>query len=598
MDSRRVSWTEVPAEIWLRVWHSTSNRDLQSLVLVCRYFRDLCQPLLFKHQRFQGPRGSDCFIKWIPTTLHLHNEHNRLRKLAASKHALAVRAWDFHATSGLSDLPLTHPRILNIRLIPETYAKVLQIFCSTLGDYQNLRSLSVSAFVIDSPFRATLSSLRLEELTMAGCEILARTGPLLALRRVSLTALHGHSPSTPADDEDPNQPIHIASPETLRTLTIDGSRDACALFPTLHFNNIVNLHIKLSEVARDRSLALAFLQDCPHVAHIEISRPSTLVGTLPRSLPPTAIPNLRSFKGPTSLGGLITAERPVSVVEISGSVYRKEDIIKGLSAIAHTSVALHSLTLDIPMEALVAISATIGIYFPELRELSLGLLPPGLVRASAYEVTHYRVPMDDPADDDYRFEFNSADLRAYTASSPVDDRTVDLPDNDDVVPITGFRRRIHRRAEAVHERIPDAGTAVPIPDVLVPGHMYTLSGRSFPPGPDPTQSDASDSEVSPPETLPASFPGLDEAQELLESICTARVPFPTSLGALRLKGVVGDDRPTLHRIVLALEQQLPAVRELSFAREGENYNVWTRIDDTWTQRGSGVMIASLVRRGQ
>ncbi|KAJ6578854.1 hypothetical protein DFH09DRAFT_1361208 [Mycena vulgaris] len=597
--------TKVPAEIWLRIWHSSSRRDLQNLVFVCRYFRDLCQPLIFRHQRFTAPQLNDVYAgNWMSVTRHLHNSQIRLRKLAAHTHASAVRIWHFDGSLKLAGLVQNHPRISHIHLIPETYAQVVQTFCTTLGNYQNLRSLHVSAFIVDPAFREILTSLgRLEHLDMEGCRIQGRTGPLLALRHLSLTASRRFS-FMPSSQrllaKAPKKPIRITSPETLRTLTIDGSRNACALLPALHSNNIVNLHIKLSEVAQERSLALAFLEHCPHVAYIEISCPSTLVGTVPRSLPPTAISNLRSFKGPLSLGGLFTSDRPVDIVEFSGPVRRKEEITKGLSAIAHTSVALHSLSLDIPMEALVDISAAIKTHFPELGELSLWISGPGAMEASGYNGFTYSSDSESETDGaTYAFNWGWDDPdRGRFSTLEVDKRTIELLDSDDFVPLsTGLRA----------DQVPSSSNHPQPNPVEDPVEDHVEEPSLFVSDDDDFGSFDSDSlrEIS---TRAAHDSATSAVEEVIDIICAGGISLPPRLTDLRFKGVVFQDShgplAVQRRVVLALEQQLPALKNVSFARapqfnkHSRRFNVWTRDDDTWSQHGSGAIIPSLVRRGQ
>ncbi|KAJ7669777.1 hypothetical protein B0H17DRAFT_949080, partial [Mycena rosella] len=59
-QNKNVDYTSrIPTEIWLRCWSTSLRYDLKGLVLVCRYFRAICQPLLFQHQRFRAPSVED-----------------------------------------------------------------------------------------------------------------------------------------------------------------------------------------------------------------------------------------------------------------------------------------------------------------------------------------------------------------------------------------------------------------------------------------------------------------------------------------------------------------------------------------------------------
>ncbi|KAJ7099742.1 hypothetical protein C8R44DRAFT_988590 [Mycena epipterygia] len=597
--------TEFPAEIWTRIWYSCSKRDIRNLIFVCRDFRDICQPLLFQHQQFGAPEPFSGLFHhdWITTTRSLHSAKIRLQKLAVSRHVLAVRVWRFYRSLEYDALPAANPHILHIHLIPETQEKVAQVFSSTLGVYQNLRSLHLFGFTIDSPFRQTLSALdRLEELHMAECNIPAREGPLLTLHRLSLT-----TPSRPwpkplaADDaaDEPLQPLHIASSETLRSLAIDSSHNALAFLSSRANNNFVNLFnlkVDLSNIAVKRSLAFSFLQRCPRVSHIEISCPSTLRGSLPRHLPTTAIPNLRVFRGPPSLAGLIVFNRPVSVVEFSGNFHGKAGLIAGLAGLANSSVPLLSISLNLPMNAVVEIATAIAFSFSELRELSLGLICPPSPRESAEK--HYHMEdmenleaiewVDDPVHGligvPMGQETHSEDDNPQ--SPAVDERTVELSDNDS---LNGDDVSTHYRSQFHTSNFPEWSNPIEVsptslPDVLAPGSMYTSSGQITPA----------------PATDVYSNGDPDSQQDLIARICAARVPFPPNLRLLRLIRGGADSRswPSAlldhHRIILALEAQIPALREVEFADEDGISSVWIRERGVWIQPRSGSVIASLV----
>ncbi|KAJ7708650.1 hypothetical protein B0H17DRAFT_1124483 [Mycena rosella] len=366
----------------------------------------------------------------------------------------------------------------------------------------------------------------------------------------------------------PIQPIHITSPQKLRTLTVDSSRDACALLPALHSNNIVSLYLKLSENAQERSLVWALMEHSPHVAHIEISRPSALIGTLPRQLPLTAMPNLTSFKGPASLAGVLISERPVS----SG---------------------VFGLRVQERGKALLEISAAITTYFPDLRQLSLGLSTPESVRESGYMYEILHSPGDDYADDptygvaidDWGTDDESlADYHSRT-SSAIDGRTVDLSDTNTLLPFTGRRHR----SPAAQNPPGDAVWALPArgatPRCISNEHDFSvthvLRGSS--------DFGFEDLEWG----SHRHFDASDKDLINIDSICTGRVSLPaglTALHSLHLKCNLfkASRKPStvMRRVVRALEKQLPTLRKLSLAGErvGAKPDVWIRDGNTWTMR--------------
>ncbi|KAJ7445869.1 hypothetical protein FB451DRAFT_1292386 [Mycena latifolia] len=558
----------------------------------------------------------------MTVTRRLHRANMRLRKLAESGHADAVRAWEFYGSLSLSDLPGMYSNVLHMHLVPETYDNMVQRFTSTLGAYRNLRALHVSRFEIDSAFRDTLSSLgQLESLHMTDCDISARTGHLLPLHTLSLT-----TDLTSSDTE--TEPLQIVSPETLRTLTIDDSRDACAFLSSLssgNLNNLVHLNIRLSALLTDRSLAFGFLKRCAHVTHIEISHLSTLSGTLPSRLPPAVIPNVISFKGPPTLGGLITFNRPVSAVTFSSPFHGASQAIQALGAITHASVSLRALSLQIPIEATADVCAAITQNFPDLRELSLGLLtanpPPSRRPQSDVDRFIELAKSCDP--DEYEHDPNALladwnmardadseerehrEYRDLMFSEKTDERTLYLLDNDSVESIASPDPDLPRLLPG-----PFVGGIVEgIPDIRTPGYIYTMSGRSFPPQ-GTLGKWVSESQVivdsQDPRAVRSIPPVLIATQgpihALLSSISKGR-GFPAGLVTMRLmsglRGGVHSGRISAFTLfsqqqaVLGLEQRLPALRQLAFAEQRGEDSVWVRDGDVWRQRANGTIIASM-----
>ncbi|KAJ7021893.1 hypothetical protein C8F04DRAFT_972149 [Mycena alexandri] len=59
MASEVAYCTKLPTELWVRCWTRSTSQDLRSLVLVCRYFRAVCQPLLFQNLEIEAPAPED-----------------------------------------------------------------------------------------------------------------------------------------------------------------------------------------------------------------------------------------------------------------------------------------------------------------------------------------------------------------------------------------------------------------------------------------------------------------------------------------------------------------------------------------------------------
>ncbi|KAJ6613742.1 hypothetical protein B0H10DRAFT_2047347 [Mycena sp. CBHHK59/15] len=565
--------TNIPTEVWVRCWSLSSSRDLRRLVFVCRHFRDICQPLLFQHQHFRAPDPEDIDRgNWMLTTRDLHRSSIRLKKLVASAHVSSVRSWQFHGNFEFPDLAETYPNVLNIGLVDKTYLNMVRIFAGTLGVHQNLRSLCLDYLTIDAPFRETLASLgRLEELTFDSCDIISRRGPLLSLQNFTLE----RSSSDHYHNHYCDEPLDIVSPDTLRVLNLDGCRDSRALLSvlanqSLTFNNLITLSVEVSDSAAKPFLA--FLEHCPQLARLEIYR-SLLSGPIQDRVSPTAIPLLRSFKGPRLLAGMFIFDRPVAVVELSDdsdfsaeNKAAEKDIIRDLADIAHSSVAVHSLSMAAPMQTALKILTAIATHFPEMQELALGLREPP--PAPKPWVPHNNI------DDD-------TDAASSVAGSEVevDEGTLELSENESLESISSFGY-----SPIILVSDDEEENAPAIPEVLVPGHMYTTSGRVFPPAATPPASTLAD---------PESF------SSLIDCICAEHASLPASLVSLRftqpslwhaLRQASSLTLADQHRAVLAFERQLPALRELAF---GVDSSVWTRYRDTWTQKRTGTKIASL-----
>ncbi|KAF7342383.1 hypothetical protein MVEN_01827200 [Mycena venus] len=567
--------TKLPTEVWTRCWSQSSPRDLRRLVRVCRYFHDLCQPLLFQCQRFRAPSHHDIGpTNWIGTVQDLHRSTIRVRKLLASIHVSAVRSWDFRGDTEYPSLIDINPNILNIGSVNETYQKLVHLFTSTLCVYQNLRSLHLRSFTVDTELREALPGLaRLEELELDSCNIIGRTGPLLALQELKLAWWGWGTTQTV------NQPLYIVSPDTLRTLTLGDSRNSGALLAALTeqphtFHSLTTLSIELSDSILARFLQ--FLEACPQLTRLEIIK-SYLTKHPLGHLAGGAIPRLRSFKGPRLLAAFFVCERPVSIMDLAGgsgfddeSKPAEKDIIRDLANIAHVSSGVQSFSIMAPIRLALTLSAAITTHWPDLRELRLLLKETPPPRAS-------RVIADVDSDEDSDTYSETSDMMG----EPVADTcTVELSDNESL----GSARFSPGYPPIMLSPDSDAEDAEPIPDVLLPGHMYSSYRHVSPPAPDTQSTQQTDD----PDTI----------QNLVNRISAGSFSLPRSLERLHLTRpqswmLSPRGRPLSaadhHRVVLALERQLPALRELNFGKS----TIWRRHRNTWTQGHTGTKIASL-----
>ncbi|KAJ7924562.1 hypothetical protein B0H13DRAFT_2578120 [Mycena leptocephala] len=291
------------------------------------YFRQLAQPLLFQHQSFTAP---DPHLvdqgKWMDTVRYIQKSITRFKKLTESDHILSVRSWEFRGSFEFPSMAWSCPGLPDVRLAEEAYGSM------------NLRFLSLRSLTIDTPLRAALRNLvQLKGLVLYSCDVSSWTEAVLVLDEFTLV-----------------------STETLRALHIDGRLYSSALLSgfaedSKTFSNLVSLTVELWEAFVPQ--LLAFLECCPQLTHLEISK-SGLTRAPTGHLAPAIIPLLRSFKGRRVLGVFVGFQRPIEVIELSGGSGvkspKKEDVIGAL----------------LPRRALALADRD---HWPELRELSMEL---------------------------------------------------------------------------------------------------------------------------------------------------------------------------------------------------------------------------------
>ncbi|KAK7000642.1 hypothetical protein R3P38DRAFT_3616434 [Favolaschia claudopus] len=525
---------DIATEIWLNCWSFCSTKDLRRLVLVCRVFRDICHPLLFQHQRFDAPGVTQ--PGWPSVARSLHRTTQRLAKLQDSPHALSVRSWSFGSTPSREypSLEEMFPNVRNIKIVLQKYLHLETVLKSSLGAYSNLRSLYLFRVLIDDALRETLAGLpSLESLEIDWCPFSNLDGPLIPLKEFKM-GVWWLTSSSPL-------PFNIVSPSALRTLTLIGDR-SYALLHTFNsmeqqFPNLRIICIELHDVILGRFLK--FLKLCPHLEELEITSFLTKLPTKPLSH--RAIPRLRSFKGPRQLAAFFIAGRPVSTIELEGSTDAWEEwripareIVSEIAEIANAAPGILSLTMNAMMRQIPDVSAAIATHWPNLQELRLVprdvYVPPSPVgRVVLYDSDSESEEESDDGEDQIRVD------------ERVDERVVEFSDSESLSSRSSSPEPPVQRVPGEYKFSEDSN---PLPDVLISGYMYyTLQALRL--------------------TTPDSWDGPDKPETFS----------------------VEDE----HRSILALERQLPTLRELDF---GER-RVWRLYRTVWTQISSGEKIASI-----
>ncbi|KAJ6530807.1 hypothetical protein DFH09DRAFT_1183912, partial [Mycena vulgaris] len=352
----------LPVEVWLACWTLCSLQQLRRLSLVCRLFGSISLPFIFRNQSFDmaALRRGLYQDTWMDRVRHLHRTAVRLDRLIQSPYAPFVRSWKVAFING----PVSphHSEIQNIHLFDTTSDRVTSTFSTTLGLYQNLSALDIQRFTIGTAFRATLLSLsRLESLTLSGCEIIARDGFL----RLGSLKMISRKVSKVSE-----QPLQMASPDTIRTLSLYWSGEMAFLstgYGHAKLPHLVHLFIDVLHGV-DVAPLFRFMERCPQLESLVIK---AVIGKSTRpDVHPYTISLLQTLAAPPKFIQLFAPNYPVSGMTILGGRANLNDLMDVCMDISRSPHPLHSLALPSitpTLEFLVSITRL----FPKLKELTI-----------------------------------------------------------------------------------------------------------------------------------------------------------------------------------------------------------------------------------
>ncbi|KAF7374135.1 hypothetical protein MSAN_00294900 [Mycena sanguinolenta] len=367
------------AEIWLACWTLCSRRQLRRLSLVCKRFRRICLPLLFRHQtietRFVPLKESN----WVERLHSLHRAAVRLDSLRDSPHVGWVHSWNFGARKFLLPSETVVP---HIGLIAPTHARLLNTFSTTLSLYHNLRSLDLWELIIDAPFRQTFSELRrLENLAFYSCDIVARNGFVMSLRSFTISAWAPISTAA----EVLQEPLRIVAPEALHTLHLRAPDEIPSLLTAFGRAQFPHLVVLSWGHLSDLDIFLGFLAHCPALEVLKITtfHPDIII-SLPRyTLSPDTIPVLRDLTVCEEMLGFFPFNRPIATVTILKDPPRPIPILPPLVSWEYLTPAVLNdlLTASVPLLSLsidkivptLELLTSIASLFPQLQHLSIHL---------------------------------------------------------------------------------------------------------------------------------------------------------------------------------------------------------------------------------
>ncbi|KAJ6450401.1 hypothetical protein C8R45DRAFT_1224128 [Mycena sanguinolenta] len=549
MPSNGSSYADrLATEIWHNCWTYCGSLELRRLCLVCKYFRTICQPLLFREQTIIAPRDITRF-NWIEMTEDMHNKAVAFHELAASPLAAFVRQWRFTGDHTLGDIHQRLPLIANIHMLQDTWRRLFTVFTTTLGAYQRLAILRLSGLHIDFTVRATLESLKfLEELEFSECDIVARTGSLLPLKSFGL--LHGRR----LNSEPHVDALSFIAPDNLHRLMFGDHVDAEPVLKALSSGPLPRLsRITVLITACAFECFSTFLACCPELEFIHI-RPYSVINEikpipLPDPLPATTLPILKSFKDPLVLAGRFIRNRPVELVELVGSAMEiaAETVLSTLSAVSEGSVSLRMLSIwqAFPVQNSPEIFGAVGSYFPDLCTLKLEFID------QERDVSSFADSEEDPEEG----------YEASGAEDTIDTRIVVLPEGGPVPRMTD-----EESAPVFSDKKREQPQVSP-PENLLPGYMYNR-GRVYPPKPGRFESDADSSPIV----------------AAMEFFREGRLVLPPQLEVLTFMqqpswaGTSEFDTDEQHRAVLLLESVASTLREIGFCH---SQDCWLRDRHLW-----------------
>ncbi|KAJ7359121.1 hypothetical protein DFH08DRAFT_800994 [Mycena albidolilacea] len=494
-------------------------------------FRSLVLPHLFREQTFDVAvlgRGLDKG-NWMDRVRHLHRTAVRLDRLAEGSFPPSVHTWKVTFSRGML-LSHSHPDIENIHLFDTLSNRVLRTFFATLKNYRNLASLHIGFTTIDLFSRETLISLlSLKDLHLHNCDIVAAEG-LLTVDGLKMVEC------------SPTQSVRLVCPDTLRTLDIvPRISPLIAGFGSDTLRSLVNLSVQ--RVCDTKEL-FRFLSQCPQLQYLAIQ---TLTDSLP-AVPHSTIPLLRSLTAPSNIVRELAPGRPVGNVVIFDGLTASY-LMPVCIDISRGTVPLHTLCLSCWLLTWDILAAILSL-FPELKELSLKLLPGG-------------------------YGYPGQDGTSGTSYSPVDRQTLVLNDDEAFLD------------SPPADNISDVESE-DLPPFIVTKHMWVKKLYAV-----QEQSNL------------FLFHMQSQYQDVLEWLMDGSLSFPPNIEVFRVEEhatLFGDPDFQLpvadqHQVIAVLSRLYMHLREVQFGSELLGSS-WTRTGDLWAREVSGCreVVKIIVRR--
>ncbi|KAJ7639204.1 hypothetical protein FB45DRAFT_1134418 [Roridomyces roridus] len=311
-----MSNSTLPTEVWRISWQNASSKDLKSLAESCRLFRDICQPFLFRNLTLLTPTTPELALSTKgheKIKAHLTRIRERLSGIAFSVHLAPMVNSCVYGTVGSE--AVTHNLRTGSEDSKEEVIALLdaldKLFNDLIGAFINLTTLIIDGFPLKDEFCARLKTLpRLHHVHLNAC-VPSCSSSDLEIKDFSIDMLYM--------DWHDNLPegYHILSPAKLETVSLRAPIAARALLSVFvgnsaPFPRLVSLAIPVENDQRE--LFYQFLELCPELLSLNLDVPHAFASGV--VVPPTSIPLLQDFRGPSDMIAMIVPGRPIKKLTI------------------------------------------------------------------------------------------------------------------------------------------------------------------------------------------------------------------------------------------------------------------------------------------
>ncbi|KAJ7639203.1 hypothetical protein FB45DRAFT_422645 [Roridomyces roridus] len=383
--------TSMSVELWRLSFKYASVEDLKSLILSCRHFCDIFQPILFHRLSFSCPSHTQLSTSHDhkPVVAKLTRVHDRFVAIAGSAHLFAmVSTFAFKCvdTAILFEC-MMHPGRANqntLNSVIQLTSVIGKLFAENIGRFTNLQQLMLDGVRLEGKLGRTLMQLpKLKSLHLVSCAVVCypKDGVKLALEEFSLEGV----PYSEWHD-DMSQGFHFLSPAKLEKLSVRPetvrpvvvvplgrrrtSPASCEAGADVEYGRMGNFVPVFGVLSPARQ---------SHPRHTSRPRRSP---SFPDGIVATSVPLLEEFEGPAYLVPFIVPGRPVKKLEFTRPFQAKpalvdpnlpicaEAIRETLLQASESSGTIVDLTL--PLESVLSSSRVmclIAELFPKLKQL-------------------------------------------------------------------------------------------------------------------------------------------------------------------------------------------------------------------------------------